>query len=559
MPPSLVFLQTALEAALDVPPAPAAGPETRADPKTPFLLPLSALKRWFVPLALAALTATGGVLRFHQIDRNGFWLDEAFSVWMAAHPLPELFDWLVAIDQHPPLYYTLLHTWLWGGDEGAYVRALSALLSTLAIPILFLIGRRLGGAGVGLVAAAIFTFSPFHVRFAQEARMYALLTLCVSLAVLALVHLLTEEIPEGRNPRLAWLGYIVFTAATLLTHNTAVFFPLAANLFVLGFWLSRRGGSAQLHELRPPPLRKWLWAQGGVLLLWLPWSYAFVVQSAGVYNEFWIPAPTGETVLNAAKTLLNDFLPRTLARGIPADPWVWLGLATLLLLGMVALRKRSAALALLLCLLLIPWVGELLVSLRRPIFYDRTLIWTTIPLYLLLAFGILQLRFKLLVAAALLLLLSVNLLSLQNYYRTFEKEQWREAAAYMAGAVQEGDLILFNATWVQIPFDYYFQRFYQPRTQPRKSSGEQPGLPPVVQHGVPVDLFDAGVLEPKMTPADLPRLQELLKGRERVWLVYSHDWYTDPQRLIPAALKRELHYLGAHPFNGLQILEFERR
>jgi hypothetical protein len=80
-----------------------------------------------------------------------------------------------------------------------------------------------------------------------------------------------------------------------------------------------------------------------------------------------------------------------------------------------------------------------------------------------------------------------------------------------------------------------------------------------VQHGVPVDLFDAGVLEPKMTPADLPRLQRLLEGHERVWLVYSHDWYTDPQRLIPAALKQELHYLGTQRYNGLQILQFERQ
>jgi len=34
-----------------------------------------------------------------------------------------------------------------------------------------------------------------------------------------------------------------------------------------------------------------------------------------------------------------------------------------------------------------PFLGELIVSLRRPIFFDRTLIWTTIPLYLVLAAG----------------------------------------------------------------------------------------------------------------------------------------------------------------------------
>ena len=34
---------------------------------------------------------------------------------MAEHPLSTLFDRLTLIDQHPPLYYTLLHFWLLPG------------------------------------------------------------------------------------------------------------------------------------------------------------------------------------------------------------------------------------------------------------------------------------------------------------------------------------------------------------------------------------------------------------------------------------------------------------
>jgi hypothetical protein len=36
-------------------------------------------------------------------------------------------------------------------------------------------------------------------------------------------------------------------------------------------------------------------------------------------------------------------------------------------------------LGLLILLLLVPFAGELLVSLSRPIFYTRTLIWTSLP------------------------------------------------------------------------------------------------------------------------------------------------------------------------------------
>lgn len=271
-------------------------------------------------------------------------------------------------------------------------------------------------------------------------------------------------------------------------------------------WPTGEETASDVRALTPPPLRTWLWAQAGVLLLWLPWSWSFVIQSSGVYHQFWIQPPMPHTVAAAFIALLNDSLP-------PSLPllWVALGYALLLLLGAVHLRKRLPLLLLLFTLALTPVLGELLVSLRRPIFYDRTLIWITLPLFLLLAFGVVQVRPKLLGGLTLALLCMVNLLSLQNYYQTFQKEQWREAAATLARQVQPDDLILFNATWVQIPFDYYFRRYDLP----------------VAQHSAPVDLFDPGVLEPIMSEDDLPRLCSLLKGHDRVWLVYSHYWCTD--------------------------------
>jgi len=565
------------------------------------------------PFLLLAIVALGGFLRVYQIGSKGLWLDESFSIWLGWQPVGEILSWLVNIDQHPPLYYTLLHLWMALGDDAAAVRALSALLGTLTIPVVYLLSRRLADDDdkVGLLAALILAVSPFHVRFAQEARMYTLLTLNVSLALYALVHLLTdprsaetglgqqfvdlwqawraaraaegEALPEtagyGRDFRestdwvsaptrrrwlplqaietdLAWLGYVVFTTAAMLSHNTAVFFPIATNLFVLGLLLMRvssfkvsgfRFGKPETlnlkpetlepetsaSALRPPSLRNWLLAQVGVFLLWSPWLAAFVIQSTGVYREFWIPSPTWETIVYTVGAFLSAFLPQRVR--LPEVVWGLYGV--LALLGLVHFRRRSARIALLLVTFLTPVVGEWLVSLRRPIFYDRTLIWASIPLYLLLAAGIGQLRYRPYILAGALMVLTVNGLSLREYYAHFEKEQWDDAAAFVAERVEPDDLILFNATWVQIPFDFYF-RFHNR---------------PVAEHGVPVDLFDRGILEPKMAEDDLPRLRALIRGHERVWLVYSHDWYTDPQGLIPPALEEELDMLDRWSFYGLQV------
>jgi hypothetical protein len=49
-----------------------------------------------------------------------------------------------------------------------------------------------------------------------------------------------------------------------------------------------------------------------------------------------------------------------------------------------------------------------------------------------------------------------------------------------------------------------------------------------------------------------------VEGRDRVWLVYSHDWYTDPERLIPAALEEELDRVGRQRYYGLEVLEYAR-
>ena len=139
-----------------------------------------------------------------------------------------------------------------------------------------------------------------------------------------------------------------------------------------------------------------------------------------------------------------------------------------------------------------------------------------------------------------LLITAVSGMALFGYFRYFEKEEWADAAAYVAANAAPDDLLLFNATWVQLPFEYYFRH-----------EESQADL-----RGVPSDLFSSGQLEPKMSVADLPRLYDLVDGRKRVWVIYSHDWYTDPEQLIPQALDARMERRTTRPFNGLQVLEY---
>jgi hypothetical protein len=337
---------------------------------------------------------------------------------------------------------------------------------------------------------------------------------------------------------LAWIVLVVFTAATMLTHSAAALFPLATNIFVLGLMLYQRTKkSGPLPALQAPSLWNWVKAQIGILLLWSPWTLAFVNQVSRAYQESWLPKPGWDTVMGAFGSFLNE---STLGQHGQVQI-IWILYALVLCLGLLHYRREMPRFLFLAALFAIPFLGELIASIRRPVFCARTLIWTTIPLFLVLAVGIAQLRYRFLIVMVVGILSASNLFSASDYFRFMRKEDWSTAAGYVANFAQEDDLVLFNATWVQVPFDYYFEEYenlYSIRVE---------------KHGVPKDMFDSGILEPKMTDSDIPGMVAMLSGHDRVWLVYSHDWNTDPMGLIPQTLESKMALVRERDFYGGQV------
>jgi hypothetical protein len=60
-----------------------------------------------------------------------------------------------------------------------------------------------------------------------------------------------------------------------------------------------------------------------------------------------------------------------------------------------------------------------------------------------------------------------------------------------------------------------------------------------------------------MTDSDVPELVSLVKGHDRVWLVYSHDSYTDPKGLVPQTLAAQKKLIRTHEFHGGQVQLYE--
>ncbi len=264
---------------------------------------------------MAGLVAAGLLfLRFWS--PSPLWLDEAQSVAIARLPLPELLGAL-RHDGSPPLYYLMLHGWIAAfGTGDVAVRTLSGVLSVLALPLMWQVGRRLGGGRrAGVVAVAVLAASPWAVRYATEARMYSLLVLLVLLGTLA-----TLSLPRpGPRPVVA-LGAV--TGLLLLTHYWSFF--LVGVLAAAAVWAAWRRPAARRVAVRGLSAL----AVGG--LLFLPWLPSFVFQVTHTGAPWAEPAQLGRLTS----------LPLEWAGGTaPAARWLVLLFWPLLLLGAAVLPE----------------------------------------------------------------------------------------------------------------------------------------------------------------------------------------------------------------------------
>ncbi|MEE6261630.1 glycosyltransferase family 39 protein [Plantactinospora sonchi] len=204
------------------------------------------------------VVAAGLVPRFWST--SPLWLDEAQSVAISRLPPAELLTALRG-DGAPPLYYLILHGWIaLVGTGDTAVRALSGLFATAALPLFHLLGRRRGAGPVTLVLAAA---NPWLVRYATEARPYALVVLLVLLGVLALAAV------HRRPGPVSALALAVVTGLLLLTHYWALFLYAVVGVGVLGWLLHRRCRAAG-------------WSLAGLaagVVPFLPWLPTFLHQS----------------------------------------------------------------------------------------------------------------------------------------------------------------------------------------------------------------------------------------------------------------------------------------
>lgn len=300
---------------------------------------LRRLDRWLAPWLPWLIISLALGLRLWRLDSQSLWADEGNSAALALRSWGDI-SLAAAADIHPPLYYWLLNLWveLFDLSENG-LRSLSVFASAATVGLTYDLGRRLFGRVAGLLAAFLLAIAPFHVYYAQEARMYALLTLWATLLAASFVIFLQQEMievtPGRREPPLigATPGFI-FAVTAILGLYTHYLFPLmllVVNL-VYGAWLI----STWARPFRRLRTVRWLFLH--LVIVFGYWAWAGIALER---LRAWPAPPVSEQGIGAIFSAL-----RLLVFGPTADAiaalWLWPALA-ILLLGLLPLAIDAAA------------------------------------------------------------------------------------------------------------------------------------------------------------------------------------------------------------------------
>jgi 4-amino-4-deoxy-L-arabinose transferase-like glycosyltransferase len=439
-----------------------------------------------------ALVLAGFVLRLRQyLVNRSLWLDEAMlSDNIVSRSFGGLTQWL-DYDQQAPigfLWSQKISVLLFGNNEYA-LRLIPFLAGCAALVLMYALTRRLPSLS-GNTALALFSVSNTLVYYTSEAKQY-ILDAALALGLLVLFLHLDER---GWNSR----RHILFgmVGALVLWFSHPAIFTLAGIGILLLIKAARQ---------KSLPALGWTLLTGGMWLASFAAFYVFFLRrsvTAEVLLDYWGDAFLPLS-LRAGAWLVAAFNNYSIfAAGLETPLILNFALA---LIGLILLARRAGPLAAALGLPALLVLGASAVH-AYP-FAGRMLLFLSPLIFILLAEGLgatsLLLRTKPAASSWTLGLLAVTLIffnaqtAVQNFATPKMREHIRPTMESLREHRRDGDLV----------YVYYWAepavRFYAPK------------------YGFSMDEFINGAdhhANPELYRAEL----EALRGRERVWFLFSH-------------------------------------
>lgn len=427
------------------------------------------MKRKTEIIILILIICLGFLLRIYNIDKESYWIDEAFTIHdISKNNVYDVAKDLISNDAIPPFYIVLIYFWksFFGISEFA-IRSFSALFGTLSIIVAYLLFREFSKGKISLFATLLFSISVPEILFSQEARAYALVTFLALLSTYFLV------LSIKRN-KICLISYILFSTLMVYTLYFCFFLLIFQFLFVYFF--------------RPDKIRLSLIGIVSIILAFMPWIPLLIKQ------------------FNINKGLINFLrLPSFLASlglFIFLIPFFFVLIMLFIILKIEKnkdlvhrLTKNDTSNILLLSCFLILYFSVSLILLKGT-FLIRHLLFLSPFFYFVVSFQTFSIKNKPLKISIVILILILFLIPTILFYETNRKADWKEAINFIESNELENEIIAMEDGHSIYAFEIYYH-------------GKSELFPIIAEH----------------PPADSEFLSRI-EDKNGIWLVLSRNWFS---------------------------------
>lgn len=454
------------------------------------------------------ILVAGLILRLINLNQS-LGLDEAINVIASQnYSFNDLIFEYAKADFHPPGWFIILWIWIkiFGANE-IVVRIPSVFFGTLTVGIVYLIGKKLNSAKLGLVAAFLIAINSLHIYYSQEARMYALAAFAVSINILALLKFIKGE-------KLGYAYFITSSILVLLSDYVAYFIFPAQFIFLLIFKKSF--------------IKKWIPSIIAATLSGIWWLPTFLAQlDVGAVAS--ASLPTWRFVVGGFdfKTIPLTFVKFIIGRISIDNKLIYGSLMlpicsfSLYLIYKGTRISDSISKKLLLSWVVLPILIASIVSIAIPVYSYFRVLYVLPGFIILVSSGILSFKKKLSVLLfTLVILIEITCTLTYLLNPSFHREDWKGVVSFLSN--QKSSTILFESSGMLPPFEYYAAN----------------------------RLNAKGALKdfPAKTDKDVEGLDDLLSQVKDVYLIEYLVQISDPNRLVQKKLN-ELNFMEDKIYN----------
>lgn len=481
---------------------------------------------------LVIILLLGTFLRFYQLDKESFWLDEgATGLVVKKYNSAEIINNIrehgqmlpgyYHYDDDLPLYYVILRGWsdIFGFNDFS-LRAFSAFLGSLALFAVFYLVKYLFDDKTALLVMFLSSINLTLILYSQEARQYSYL---LFLSLLSVIFLL-KSLKEGKTMHVA--SFLAVSPFIIFTHFPWAMFFTFEGAYALYIMYNDYKNKKKVHT-------KILAAFVIIGLLYLTiigralFSVTDTVTLYGKPNfrqfaEFgmrlstWV-YPSESMRQKIYDSLYNFSLFEWFLLVSVALSAVFLSLMFLYGIKKSLYKKQSAVF--LLFMFFMPFLFAITLSLIHPrfnVFHIKQVIYI-IPIFLIFAsIGMLRAKFRRTLIAMTIIL---SILPLYAYYANIDKQQVREAAKFLPN----DEPIFLSIDTAQVVFKYYY--------------GEKNNV--------------AGV-------KNVDELKSHLKNKSSFWMLLTFTKYSDSDGEIEKFLDSNYRLVEKKGFFDIELLHYKK-